>query len=331
LNVVATDPYGNTQTFPFTYQKTAVNPLEVYYGTLGSTTSITGAFLQYTKRVKFGELDASFTILSSTNLSVRTPSSSGKVPLTIEDDAGNFLTTTDFYYRNPSITRILPNNGTQQTEVLFEGRHLDLTSRVLFGGIPATLLLAFPLRVKAPAGSGNVSVEVTDIYGNSIRTTFDYYNTTIVPFVSRGPSRSPLNLQGDYLENIDRIFFGEIPCTSFTGTNTSRQLIVPDGSGNVSVFAYDRLNNRIEMGSFIYENPRFISLDPTFGPEGTRITFTGEYLANTSTVFMGNSSRVFSTNNVSFSFLSTGENGAIRVYILTISITYRHSVRCYYE
>ena len=319
LSVVATDPYGNTQTFPFTYQKTTVNPLEVYYGTFGSTTTITGAFLQYTKRIQFGGVDASFTVLSSTNLSIRTPSSSGKVPLTIEDYAGNSFTTTDFNYRNPSITRILPTNGTQQTEVLFEGQHLDLTSRVLFGGIPATLLPEFPVRVKAPAGSGNVSVEVIDLYGNSVRTTFDYYNTTFVPFVSRGPYRSPLQIEGDYLENIDRIFFGEIQSTSFMGTNTSRQVIVPDGSGNVSVFAYDRLNNRIEMGSFTYENPRFISLDPTYGPEGTRITLTGEYLTYTSTVFMGNT-RVFSSNdsnndsNDSLSFLSTGENGAIRVY-----------------
>jgi len=317
MSVVASDPYGNTQTFPFTYQKTSVNPLDIYYGTFGSTIYITGTFLQYTKHIQFGGVDASFTVLSPTNLSIQTPSSSGKVTITVEDDAGNSLTTTDFYYRNPSITLILPNNGTHQTEVLFEGKHLDLTSRVLFGGRPANLITTFPLKVKAPIGTGNASVEVIDIYGNSVRSSFDYYNTTVESFVLRGPSRSAIHIHGTYLTNIDRIFFGEIPCTSFTGTNTSYQLTIPDGSGNVSVVAYDRLNNRVDMGLFTYENPRFISLDPTYGPEGTRITFTGEYLANTSTVFMGNTSRLFSTNvlskNVSFSFLSTGENGAIRV------------------
>jgi hypothetical protein len=280
------DSFGNKQSFMFTYKTLRIDKITPSYGPIGSTVYMIGQNLNITKSILFNT-NASFQILSNERLSFQMPSSSGTAPIVLIDTGGNQEATTAFSYKNPYLEKIEPTYGTKQTEILVTGANLFLSKSVMFGETYGDILSRDPFRVRVPYGSGNVSMTLTDIYNNSVYANFEYTNTSVFPFQAKGPQRSTLEIDGTYLKNITSILFGEVPCTEFRGSDLSYSLIVPLSNGTVSVFVKDSVRNIYEVGTFTYENPSFISLNPLYGPNNTPLTFVGDFLSNTSTVFVG--------------------------------------------
>ena len=302
LTITVIDEYNNIQVLPdsFLYYKTVLENIEPKRGPPGTQIILSGKNLQQTAHVYFEDVDSSFVVQSNDNVSVRVPPSNGRVVVYMEDEGANQYPFYYYTYRNPLSLEASPVIGTYRTTVTLTGDNLFNTTVVKLGNVSANLLKidTEELVIEVPVGNGNVSIEATDNFGNKIYwPDFTYYNTTtssIVP--SRGPQGSTLILTGTNLKNTTRILFDGVPSPKFSGTNTSYVVEIPrylsgidsgNVSGNVSVVLFDRLDNLISAGNFLYENPGFVSISPTFGPNNTSVVFTGNYLSNMSIVYVG--------------------------------------------
>ncbi len=134
-------------------------------------------------------------------------------------------------------------------------------------------------------------------------------NVTLTPASS--VIRSPLMLEGDNLENVSTIWFGQEKA-SYLYENGSIQVTVPPGSGNVSVNIYDNSENTTSI-NFQYLFPTIDTVMPYAGTKNQWIKITGENLSNTSYV------NFVDTTNSDFEVFFTQQfqyaNGSMRVKV----------------
>lgn len=109
-----------------------------------------------------------------------------------------------------------PNSGSTagHTAVTVTGTNLLTTSRVLFGGNPATLgaITATTVAVTSPAGSGAVPVTLTTSGGTSLPVTYYYVPSPILLGLSSGCGSTAggdaVTITGQNLGSADRVTFG---------------------------------------------------------------------------------------------------------------------------
>jgi hypothetical protein len=149
--------------------------------------TITGEYLNNTSFVRFGGTDASF-VLANGSLLVTVPDSSGNVSVTVTDRYTN-VTTIPFVYKNPLLQSLNPSAGPQRRTLEILGQHLSNTSVVKVGRYNVSFdQIEGGLRVKVPDQEGEVSVQVTDRYGNNVSAKYIYRNpklSQVNPSISR--------------------------------------------------------------------------------------------------------------------------------------------------
>jgi len=277
VSVQLIDALQNTLTAGiFQYQNASVTQMTPTQGTTRTPVTISGEYLNPV-RVLFGSRDASFNVSSQIKVSV--PSGSGNVSVVLIDALQNITFASNFDYQNPSGS-ILPSFGTTQTPITIPITNLD-PIQVLFGGQDISFNVSMNgsnLFIKAPAGTGNVSVTVVDRLQNIIDVgEFVYQNASVYEMIpSFGTRNTPVTITGTYL-NPDTLLFGPAN-VSFVNTSGTINLIVPDGSGNVSVQWADALLNTGDAGIFAYHNPSLSYVTALAGPTHTLLTLYGEYL-----------------------------------------------------
>ncbi len=274
----------------FLYQLPTVSSFSPSYGTTRTPVTLLGTFLQ-SSRVLFGTQDASFSNVS-TGITLIAPVGSGNVSVFLIDSLQNVTIAGSFLYQNTTVTGLNPSTGTTRTQVTLSGQYLNPSS-VRFGTQDASFNTSGnTVQAKAPAGTGNVSIVLTDaLQNNTFAGTFSYQNPSgsIVPSV--GTRNTPIVLTGEYL-NPEHIFFG-LQEVSFSNTsNGSTRMAAPPGTGNVSVYLVDALQNVTDLGTFVYQNASVTSMT-SVGTTRTPITITGDYL-NPSTIRFGSIDLSFS-------------------------------------
>jgi hypothetical protein len=105
--------------------------------------------------------------------------------------------------------------------------------------------------------------------------------------VSKGFVGSTVFLSGEYLGGVNQIYFGENLVTNYEYVNQTLKLTVPEGRGNVSIHAYDRYQNKVNIPSFDYLSLNFSTFNPSYGPTGTTVILRGNLLNNVDSVKFG--------------------------------------------
>lgn len=276
VSVQLIDALQNTLTAGiFQYQNASVTQMIPTVGTTRTSVTISGEYLNPV-RVLFGSRDASFNVSSPIEVSV--PSGSGNVSVVLIDALQNTAFAGNFEYQNPAGSMI-PSFGTTRTPITIPITNLD-PIRVVFGiqDVSFNVSNSSNLLIKVPAGTGNVSVTVVDRLENVIEVgEFIYQNASVYQMIpSYGTRNTPVTITGDYL-NPSTLLFGQTNI-SFVNTSGTINLVVPDGSGNVSVQWTDSLSNTGDAGIFAYHNPTLSYVTAEAGPTHTLLTLYGDYL-----------------------------------------------------
>ncbi|MFC1431561.1 IPT/TIG domain-containing protein [Streptacidiphilus sp. N1-3] len=149
----------------------------------GTTVTVTGTNLTVRPiSIHFGSRTATLLKATATALTVRTPTGSGTVDVTVTTSKGTSAkNSADHYtYRpRPRVTHLAPASGTTRggTTVTITGTGFTGTTAVHFGSKKAavTAVTSTRLKVRSPAGTRTVDVTVTTAGGTSAKATADHY------------------------------------------------------------------------------------------------------------------------------------------------------------
>ncbi|MCK9408261.1 MAG: IPT/TIG domain-containing protein [Bacteroidetes bacterium] len=314
VDIVLTTPAGGTATLPeaftFVNAPTITRVMPSAGRIVGQTTvTITGTNLTDTSVVTFGGVaGTNLTVLSSTSVTVVTPSSAaGEVDVVLTTPAGGTATLERAYsfVNTPKISKISPSQGPVAggTLVTITGTTLTDTSEVTFGGTAATSLTVVSptsVTVMTPArAAAIVKVVLTTPAGGSVTVAgaYQFIELPIIKSISpaSGPvsGKSTVTITGKHLSDTSSVTFGEKPGTSITNvSDTSVTVVTPENlSGVVDVVLTTPAggtSTSIEAYTFV-DSPTITKLSRSEGPVAGRTTLTiaGTNLLETSAVTFG--------------------------------------------
>ena len=113
-----------------------ISSLSSNAGAPGGTVTINGTGLASTSVVRFGGVDAAFTVDSDIRVTATIPTGAHSGPITLETPFGS-ATSTPFTVR-PTIRQFLPKQAPAGGTVHVMGRDFTGTTSVQFNGVPAT-------------------------------------------------------------------------------------------------------------------------------------------------------------------------------------------------
>jgi IPT/TIG domain len=172
-------------------------------------------------------------------------------------------------YAQPSISMVTPRAGLPSggAAITIDGTLLNGAGlTVLFGSKPAASVMvvnADELRVVAPAGTGTVTLHVSDAFGPAFghaSITFTYEHkptiTKLSPTSGAVKGGTKVTVTGTNLGAVSEVLFGSVPATSVTSTNGSHLVVVsPPGKGKVSIRVVTPLGETAKGGksNFTYK------------------------------------------------------------------------------
>jgi len=135
--------------------------------------TLTGANLLGASAVRFGATNAaSFTVVSSTQITATSPPGTGGAPITVTTPGGTSNPLPFAYVPAPALSSLVPLSGPTSagTVVTLNGTNLATATQVTFGGVAVGFTVVSDTQITAtvPAGAaGAVPVSVTTMGGTS--------------------------------------------------------------------------------------------------------------------------------------------------------------------
>lgn len=205
---------------------------------------------------------------------------------------------------NPAITSVSPGYGPVGTTVTLNGSGFGAsqgTSTVQFGTYAATASTWTDTRIVTTVPSmpiGKVYLGVT-VSGTTANTPFTVGNPPLLTGMSPGygPQGTTITFSGSQFgatQGSSTITLGSYAMTPTSWSNTQIVAPVPSNAPNGKYYPaimVGGLQNPTSAGPFTVGNPPLLSaMSPGYGPQGTVITFTGQYFGTTqgsSTIKLG--------------------------------------------
>lgn len=258
-------------------------------GEAGTSVEIKGTNLSDTSSVKFGGVDAAFSLLGG-SLFAFVPASAQTGAITVTTAGGSFTTATVFTITQrppPIISGFSPVSGAPGVSVEIQGTNLSGATSVKFNGVPASFLpLAGSLRATVPLNATSGPISVTTPAGSD--KSKDSFTVTAGPapvITSFSPTSGDLGasveIQGQFLRDILSVKFnGEEaaftnalfrPLTAFVPTNATTGLITVVTRGGTAT----------STSPFTVKNPVvpiIDSLSPLSGAPGSLVNIQGTNL-----------------------------------------------------
>ena len=294
VSIEVTDVYTNITSIGFTYQNMVLESLNPSSGPQRRYVEILGTNLSNTSILLFGQYNVSFDRIEG-GLRVKVPDQDGEVAVQAIDVYGNNVSA-KYLYRNPRLSVITPSAGRTNRYTKFYGENLGETESVFFGDREGVLETATrsdgSLNMVIPENYGNVSVYVKDPYGNVTYWDRSFLclggNASVYGIhPNHGTTRTLINLSGENLSFSNTVTMGNN--ASFTiESSANLRARAPPGTGPQHVIVTDILGEDVVyMGTFLYQNPKVTSIDPSTGTTNTLVNISGEHLHNTSTLLFG--------------------------------------------
>ena len=251
--VTVTTPGGTSSGASYTYVSAPViSSLSPTQGPSigGNTVTLTGAGFTGATSVFFGAAAASFTVVSSTQITATAPPAPvAPVAVTVVTTGGTSNGAFYFYVPPPTVAGLSPTKGPVAggNTVTITGTNLTLTTAVHFGTAAATALAVVSdnqITVKAPSGSGTVAVTVTAPGGTSLPGVGSpYYTYVAAPVISaliptQGPASggNAITISGSNLGLADSVLIGGIEVPFVALSDTELVATSPGGTpGSVAV------------------------------------------------------------------------------------------------
>jgi hypothetical protein len=136
---------------------------------VGAKVTILGTNLTGATKVSFGSLAATFTVVSSTEITTTVPSGASTGNLTVVTPKGTLTSNVPFRV-TPQITSFTPASGPVGTSVTITGVSLNQATAVTFGGVAAT---EFSVKsnteviASVPTGARTGTIDITTAAGTA--------------------------------------------------------------------------------------------------------------------------------------------------------------------
>lgn len=270
----------------------------------GTPVTINGSGFIGATVVRFGSnLATNVVVVSSTQITARTPAGSGTVKVTVTGPTGTSTQNVFFLYATvaaPVLTALSPASGPTSggNTVTITGTNLTGATQVLFGATPATILTNTPTQITAtaPAGTGTTNVTVTTPGGTSNPLTYTYTTTPAPTITTLTPTSGPtsggntVTITGTGLSGAIQVLFGATPATILTNTATQITATAPAGPPSVVNVTVSTPGGNSNPLPYVYvAAPVVIGVSPQFGSDtgGNTVTITGSNLALAGAVHFG--------------------------------------------
>ena len=271
-----------------------VNP---EFGAPNDSIILFGRNLGNTLSVRFGDREASFTVLGDTQLSTRVPDVIGLQSIVVTTPAGSTTAPDEFEAtgRVPFVKEFRPELAPPGTTITVEGKNFIGTTSFSFGEVAAPFAVTADtqIQVTVPAGAEPGPVTLRNAHGESTsRISFLVVGATpylaeIVPDVA-----SPgdlITLEGINFQGTTRILFGDAEAAFFVTSDTQIQLTVPDGavSGPLQ-FESQRGNSQNDVIFMVNTSAPFVeTIEPLAVRTGELVRLTGRNLGNVTSILVG--------------------------------------------
>lgn len=251
----------------------------------------------YRYGVFFDGVRAPIDTVTETSVAVYVPAGAGTGPITVTNNAGAFVTTTNFFVP-PTVTGFTPRGRIYDT-ISITGRSFRAVSSVSFGAITTTDLSVVSgtnLTVVVPPNapqSGPIAVESPG--GRFITISNFVLLPRILSFSpTNGAPGTNVTIAGNGLTGVTTVTFGGVAAAPISVTSTSVVVAVPSGAGSGLLSVVNPLGSDTSTNTF-YVRPRITGISPGSLLVGGTLTITG-------TNFLGATSVVFNTNAVATQF-----------------------------
>jgi hypothetical protein len=323
-NGMATSAAAFTVALPPTPTPPTITGFSPTSGMTGTTVIITGTNFTGTTAVRFGTVNASFTVNSPTQITATVPSGATTAPVTVVTPNGMATSAAAFTVTAPSalptVSRISASEGATGSRVTITGTGfrspmtVTLAARraggTILGVVCSSVNVLSPTTLEAIVGfnalsaTGEVVVQTPDgISPPAPSVQFDYLAAPII--LSATPSTGST---GDIIEIRGRNFLHPrtslvfIRAVRFGGRPAANTTVFSTGEPDIGLIRAtvgDGATGRIEvengLGSVSTEDVRFVfgttpvitSFSPTSGPVGTTVTINGTNLSATTAVYFG--------------------------------------------
>jgi hypothetical protein len=233
--VTVTNPAGSrlsTLLFRVLPRVTGVSPLAAV---AGANVSITGNNFTGATAVRFGTINAAFTVLSDTEITALVPATAPALAaITVVTPAGTAVSAVSFNaILPPTLTSFTPAAGAIGAVVTIAGKNLNSVTGVTFTGtntsVTPTILSATSIRAVVPTGATTGKITVTNPAGSRQSTA----NFLVLPAIAAiaptsGSAGSSVTISGQSFTGATAVRFGTVPATSFTvDSDTQITAVVP--------------------------------------------------------------------------------------------------------
>jgi len=208
-------------------------------GTVGTAVTITGSGFSGATGVDFGGRAASFTVVSSTQITTTVPSGATTGPITVTTPGGSATSASSFSVR-PSITSFTPTSGIVGTTVTIDGSAFTGATDVEFNGTPSAFTVVSYGRITAavPPAAATGKISVTTPSGTASSATNFQVKPTISGFSpASGPIATVVTLNGPGFAGATAVKFHATLASYSILSPTQISATVPAGatSGAISV------------------------------------------------------------------------------------------------
>lgn len=258
-------------------------------GPSGTAVTLEGGGLHGVTDVRFSDLHANFTPVSSLRIDAVVPPGAVSGPIQVITTNGTFTTASDFALP-ARITSLNPGTGKRGDVITVDGQNLRGTSRVRLNGVETAFTLVsasrFTFTIPAAATSGRlvVTTPAGDIESPStitVRAVLDGFSP------ANGAVGSVFHVLGAGFTNITWIRLGGIDATFTPVSTTDLRAVVPLNafSGPIRIRASDGTELETTANFFVDgAKPTIASFAPTSGTAGTKVLLQGNGLRSTSKV-----------------------------------------------
>ncbi|MGW7365793.1 IPT/TIG domain-containing protein [Streptomyces sp. NPDC054841] len=301
----------------------------------GTAVTINGSGFTGVTAVRFGTVSASFTVISTSQITATSPAGSGTVNVTVVSTSGTSNGVAYTYVATPVLSSLAPGRGPTSggNTVTITGSALSGATAVEFDSSPAVITgnTSTQVTVTAPAGPpAPADVTVTTPGGASNPLPYFYIPAPAISLVS--PDKGPLaggnsvTITGSNLTLTSTVRFGASTATGVSiDSDTQVTALAPSGSGTVAVTVTTpggTSTNGLGNAYYTYlANPVISSLTPSSGPAlgGTTVTITGSNLTYADEVRFAGVSVPFATvsNTQVVAIAPAGTPGAATVVVRT--------------
>jgi hypothetical protein len=293
-------------------------------GVAGNLVVLSGAnFLDITDAnfrlgVFFDGVRAQVDTVTETSVSVYVPAGAGTGPITVTNNAGVFITSTNFFIP-PSVRGFTPRGRVGDT-LSITGLSLRAVSAVTLGGVPvAAFTVVSPTNIAAviPTNAPTSGALAVESPGGRFLTTSNFVlQPRIFGFTPTGGARGTnVTITGAGLTGVQQVRFGGIAATPTSVTATTVVVAVPFGAGTGPIQVVSPVGTDESTSTF--------HLAPTIAQLGSTRLRSGETLEITGTNFLGATAVRFGTNTAPSASFTVLDNRRISAVVPSNAITGR--------